>query len=197
VHQYISQRVLAGITNTCTSTMHACHVFTAWNHDNGLSTKHYRVLVLHSQSYKVCIVRHLIVSARHFSEYFARTGIVPEMDRFSAVRGTTVLTCESVRSLPALSAKVDMPMNIVCAAALPTRALSTGERCADDSVYANEMYGEAHEEAIEVADEDEPTDANEHERQRSRSQDYDVMNSTVKQIEPDHCSISLNDLMRL
>jgi hypothetical protein len=62
-----------------------------------------------------------------------------------------------------------MPMNTVCAAALPTRALSTGERCADDSVYANEMYEEALEEAIEVADEDEPTDANEHERGRSRS----------------------------
>jgi hypothetical protein len=65
----------------------------------GPSTKHYRVLVLHSQSYKVYIVRHLIIRARHFNEYFARTGIVPEMDRFSAVRGTTVLTCESVRCL--------------------------------------------------------------------------------------------------
>jgi hypothetical protein len=160
----------------------------------GPSTKQYRVLVLHSQSYKVYIVRHFIFSARHFREYFARPG-VPEMDRFSAVRGTTVLTCESVHSLPDLTAKVDLPLILVCAAALPTRTLSTGERCADDSVYANEMYEEAYEEAIELADEDEPIDANE--REKGRSPDYDAMNSTVKQIEPNHGSISLDDLMRL
>jgi hypothetical protein len=148
----------------------------------GPSTKQYRVMVLQSQQYKVYIVRHLIVNAGHFSEYFARTGIVPEMDRFSAVRGTNVLTCESVRSLPAPTAQVAMPLIVVCAAALPTHAMSTGERCADESEYASEMYGnEVYEEAIEVADEQEPMNENETVRERSRSPEYDVANSTVLQ----------------
>jgi hypothetical protein len=151
----------------------------------GPSTKQYKVMVLQSQQYKVYIIRHLIVSARHFSEYFARTGTVPEMDRFSAVHSTDVLTCESVRLVPTPTATPIMPLIVVCAAALPTHALSKGRQRADDSeMYANETNEGAYEEAIEVADEDEPTDANEHERERSRSPEYDAMNSTVKQIEP-------------
>jgi hypothetical protein len=75
--------------------------------------------------------------------------------------------------------------------------MSTGERCAD-SEYASE-YGvrrgprfaffyasEWNEGAIEVADEEQPMDETEPGRERSRSPEYDVTNSTVKQIEPDH-----------
>jgi hypothetical protein len=139
------------------------------------------------------LLSNFLSRARHFSEYFARTGIVPAMDRFSAVRGTTVLTCESVRSLPAPTAKADMPLLVVCAAALPTGALRKAERCADDS----EMI-ETQEEAIEVADDDEPTQGNESGRERRRSPEFnDMTHLTVKQIEPDHSMISLVDLMKL
>jgi hypothetical protein len=60
-------------------------------------------------------------------------------------------------------------------------------------VYVHEVY----EEAIEVADEQEPVDENATACERSRSAEYDVINSTVKKIETDHGSISLDDLMRL
>jgi hypothetical protein len=57
---------------------------------------------------------------------------------------------------------------------------------------------ETQEEAIEVADDDEPTQGNESGRERSRSPEFnDMTHLTVKQTEPDHGMISLEDLMNL
>jgi hypothetical protein len=73
-----------------------------------------------------------------------------------------------------------MLLLIVCATALPIHVMSTGERCAGDSeVYASGMD----EEAIDMADDDEPTDENERGWKRSRSPEYELTNVTVTQIE--------------
>jgi hypothetical protein len=155
----------------------------------GPSTKQYRVLALHStMPYKVFIVRHVIINSAHFNEYFSRTSVVPEIRRFASVHFVDVLNGERVShvSVPASAAAV--PMVVVCAMALPAHALSRGSECTDD------VEVEAEEEAPIAVDEDDSVVPEERERSRER---WDVMDKSIRDIEPNHELVGLEDLTKM
>jgi hypothetical protein len=87
----------------------------------GPSTKQYRVLLADAnKKAEVHIVRHIIVNARHFQEYFSRSDVVSEVQRCVAAYSCTPMP------LAILAETIDVPMT-----ATPTRALSRGSECAD------------------------------------------------------------------
>jgi hypothetical protein len=99
----------------------------------GPSTKQYRVLLADAnKKAEVHIVRHIIVNARHFQEYFSRSDVVPEVQRCVAAYSCTPrLSLERVPPLAILAETIEVPMVIPCMTATPARALSRGSECAD------------------------------------------------------------------
>jgi hypothetical protein len=90
------------------------------------SKKHYRVMVLGNKVYKVHIVRHVVINAEHFAEYFSRTCVVPDLRCFTTVCFVDMFRGERTRQVPIPDRVTDVPMVVLCMAAFPTHALSSG-----------------------------------------------------------------------
>jgi hypothetical protein len=180
----------------------------------GTSTKHYRVMVLGNTVYKVHIVRHVVINAQHFAEYFSRTSVVPDLRCFTAVCFVDMLSGERTQQVPMPENVYDAPMVVPCMAALPTHALSSGSVGAETIDLVNDdpvtedfkpkdvpIKAEASEEDDywENAEGDnygyaeEVPENNERERSRDRSEVAFSLDQAIRQVEPRSDSISLDD----
>ena len=107
---------------------------------HGPSTKQYRVMALRDDiPYRVYIVRHVIVNARHFQEYATRNETVPEVQRFAPIHCMTLLEAESVTGLDVPGELCSTPPHAVHVheIALPTHALSRGSEHAGETEQTN------------------------------------------------------------
>jgi hypothetical protein len=96
-------------------------------------------MVMHeSVPYRVHIVRHIVINAAHYAEYFARDSVPPALKPIS-VHWVSVLNFEQGVSLA--SAHVNS-QEVLCCTLLPAQASSRGsdyvEECADESEYAQD-----------------------------------------------------------
>lgn len=107
----------------------------------GPSTKQYRVMVLnHTSPYKVYIVRHVIVNAQHYKEYFSRSEMLPELRRYVPVRTVTILNPVRMLELtaPVPLHATDVPFEVPDNNSIPAHALSRGNACAEQVIVPDE-----------------------------------------------------------
>jgi hypothetical protein len=146
-------------------------------------------MALHQgMKYRVYIVRHVIVNANHFQEYFTRTAIPPALQVFTSVHCMHVLIAVSVpMAAPAAGVDVDVSGNDVIsvhAMALPNQALSQGGDAADAE------DAEPPKEPLIVMDNEE--DAEEDgEQEETPAQERKISEITVGELEHDHDTLTL------
>jgi hypothetical protein len=151
--------------------------------------------------YKVYIVRHVLVNAEHFREYVTRTAVVPEIGRYAAVHWVAVLSCESVVSVPNAEAVAALPLIDVCEMALPSQALSRGRICADASdepVKSEPIDVDSDEErSVEEWAKEQTRRSPAISGRRERTRSPSLTDCTVREIEPVHELLSLEDVTAL
>jgi hypothetical protein len=114
----------------------------------GPSTQQYRVMVISdSVPYRVHIVRHIVINAAHYTEYFARNTVLPALKQYQKVHWVSVLNFQQGTSLNATH--VHPNQEVLCCTLLPAQALSRGSECAhdyaDESEFAEEVLDIDHE----------------------------------------------------
>jgi hypothetical protein len=177
----------------------------------GPSTQQYRVMVMNDfVPYWVHIVRHIVITAAHYTEYYARNTVLPALKQYQKVHWVSVLNFQQDISLNATH--VHPNQEVLCCTLLPVQALSRGsdyvdhfvdewadwpEHVQDDIVVANEQPGSKRLCAAE-SDEDDPETIL-HERQRldeARRFEW-AKGQTIKAIEPLPDTVSIDDYLEI
>jgi hypothetical protein len=153
----------------------------------GPSTRQYRVLALNpSTHYNVHIVRHVVINAQHYAEYFARSAILEAMKRYVRVQTLNVLCAESVTHVVVPANVTSTPLYGPCANAMPTQALSRGSMCAEPEIKVIEEQNEEQ----EALDYEEYVTNEAYDSSINRAE-------TIQGVEPDMQRLSLDDYAEL
>ncbi len=170
----------------------------------GPSTQQYRVMVLRdSAPYRVHIVRHIVLNAAHYTEYFASDAVLPILKQYQSVNCVSVLNFEQGISLT--SAHVHNSQEVLCCSLLPAQALSRGSESVDecaDEIELPQVQNEpdskrVREETHEPDEDDQVTAAQERERLEEAQRFEWAKYQTVKQIEPLPDTISISDYLEI
>jgi hypothetical protein len=125
-------------------------------------------------------VRHVVINAQQYTEYFARSAVLNEVKRFLRVQNINVLRAERVTDLAVPVRVVAVPLSDPCLA-LPTQALIGG------SMFTEAVSADANEDTAATVQASEEYAVNEvYDNGINRGQ-------SIEQAEPDMHFLSLED----